>query len=286
MPALARSPRTPCAAAPGLVHDEARPSVTRVIAACMLWLGCIHGLSGTGSGQNLPRVRDGLVALYDFGSPDGALVPDRSGFLEAADAKLDDPDAVRLADGALAIDRPTRLRSRERVAKIADLVRVSGELTVEAWIEPVAQDEATSAGIVMMSNTTSQHNFALAQVGDRFEARFRTSRTGTGEARPIRTPDASARPALTHLAFTRDRTGRARVFVDGEIASEETIAGSSADWEKTTLVIGNGPRPAGRGGGAELPGRAESGRIRSCQGFPKPYAVRGQDRSAAGKPLP
>ncbi len=236
----------PCAAASVPVHDEARPSglrsVARVIAACMLWLGCIHALSGAGSAQNLPRVRDGLVALYDLRSLKDALVPDRSGFLEAADAKLDDPDAVRLADGGLAIDRPTRLRSRERVAKIADLVRVSGELTVEAWIEPAAQDEATSAGIVMMSNTTSQHNFALAQVGDRFEARFRTSRMGTGEARPIRTPVASARPALTHLAFTRDRTGRTRVFVDGEIASEGTIAGSSADWEKTTLVIGNGPR--------------------------------------------
>lgn len=245
MPAVARSPRMPRAAASGLVHDEARPSglrsVTRVIAACMLWLGCIHALPGTGSAQNLPRVRDGLVALYDFGSLKDALVPDRSGFLEAADAKLDDPDAVRLADGALTIDRPTRLRSRERVAKIADLVRVSGELTVEAWIEPVAQDEAASAGIVMMSNTTSQHNFALIQVGGRFEARFRTSRTGTGEARPIRTPEASARPALMHLAFTRDRTGRARVFVDGKIASEGTIAGSSSDWEKTTLVIGNGP---------------------------------------------
>ncbi|MDE0107336.1 MAG: DUF1592 domain-containing protein [Bryobacterales bacterium] len=246
IPVLARPPEMRYAEASVRIQDAALPGglrgVTRVIAACMLWLGCIHALASGGLAQDLPRVRDGLVALYDFGSLKGELVLDRSGFLEAADTKLDDPDAVRLADGSLTIDRPTRLRSLERVAKIADLVRVSGELTVEAWIEPVAQGEATSAGIVMMSNATSQHNFALVQVGDRFEARFRTSRTGTGEALPIRTPEASARPALTHLAFTRDRSGRARVFLDGEIASEGTIAGSASDWEKTTLVIGNGPQ--------------------------------------------
>ena len=246
IPALTPGPDTRCAGASGLIHHEARPGrlrgVAQMIASCMLWLGCFHALSGPGLAQDLPRVRDGLVALYNFGYLKGALVPDRSGFLEAADARLDDPEAVTPAEGSLTIDRPTRLRSLERVAKIADLVRVSGELTVEAWVEPATQDEAASAGIVMMSNATSQHNFALVQMGDRFEARFRTSRTGTGEAGPIRTPEASARPALAHLAFTRDRSGRARVFLDGEIASEGTIAGSASDWEKTTLVIGNGPR--------------------------------------------
>ena len=246
IPALAQPHEMRYAEASVRIQEAALPgglrAVRHLIASCMLWLGCVHALSGTGVAQDLPRVRDGLVALYGFGSLKGELVPDRSGFLEVADTKLDDPDAVTLAGGSLMIDRPTRLRSLERVAKIADLVRVSGELTVEAWIEPVAQDEATSAGIVMMSNGTSQHNFALVQAGDRFEARFRTSRTGTGEAYPLRTPEASARPALTHVTFTRDRTGRARVFLDGEIASEATIAGSASDWEKTTLLIGNGPR--------------------------------------------
>ena len=211
------------------------------VASGMLWLGCIHALSDAGLAQDLPRVRDGLVALYDFGALEGGLVPDRSGFLEPADLKLDDRDAAKPADGSLRIDQPTRLRSRERVAKIADLVRVSGELTVEAWIESAAQAEATRSGIVMISNATDQHNFAMVQLRDRFEARFRTSKTGTGEALPIRSPKASAKPVLTHLAFTRDRTGRSRIFLNGAIVAEGTIAGSSSDWEKTTLVIGNGP---------------------------------------------
>ena len=245
MPAPSRLPGLPDTATSGLIRDEHLPgalqSAASMIATCMLWLGSIHVLSGAGLAQDLPRVRDGLVALYGFGSLDGARVSDRSGFLEPADLKLDDPDAVRLTEGSLKIDQPTRVRSRERVAKIADLVRVSGELTVEAWIEPAARAEATRAGIVMISNATDQHNFALVQLRDRFEARFRTSKTDTGEAPPIRSPKASAGPALTHLAFTRDRTGRARIFLNGAIAAEHTIAGSSSDWEKTTLVIGNGP---------------------------------------------
>ena len=246
MPALSRPPGMPYTASIGLNHGERLPNgprcAARRIASWMLWLGWVHGLTGGGLAQDLPRVRDGLVALYDFGALRGERVPDRSGFLYAADLRLDDPDAVRLAEGSLTIDDPTRVRSRERVAKIADMVRVSGELTVEAWIEPAAGAEVTRAGIVMISNATDQHNFALVQLRDRFEARFRTSKTGTGEASPIRSPKASARPELTHLAFTRDRTGRSRIFLNGAIAAEHTIAGSSSDWEKTTLVIGNGPQ--------------------------------------------
>ena len=235
----------PYAATSGLRFGERLPgelqSVVRAVASCLIWLGCIHVLSDAGMAQDFPRVRDGLVALYDFGALKGTVVPDRSGFLEPADLRLDAPSAVRLEGGSLTIEQPTRLRSRERVAKIADLVRVSGELTVEAWIEPADQAEATRSGIVMISNATDQHNFAMVQLRDRFETRFRTSRTGTGEALPIRSPKASAKAALTHLAFTRDRTGRSRIFLNGAIVAEDTIAGSSADWEKTTLVIGNGP---------------------------------------------
>ncbi len=92
-----------------------------------------------------------------------------------------------------------------------------------------------------MSNGSDQQNFELTQDGGRFQARFRTSRTGS-DTPAISTPEATAGPALTHLVFTRDRNGRTRMYLDGEIVAERTLAGSVSDWEKTTLTIGNGPR--------------------------------------------
>lgn len=214
----------------------------QLLAACAAWLALIHATSSVGIGQQLPRIESGLVALFDFRSLVDGKFPDRSGLGNSADLTPSDPEAVRLTPGSLTLSEPTRLRSRDRPEQISDLVRISGELTVEIWIEPSKDLESSAAVILAMSNGTDQRNFSLEQVDGRFQARFRTSKTGSGEAATISTPEGGAGPSLAHVVFTRDRTGRSRMFLNGEIVAEETIAGSASDWEKTTLTIGNGPR--------------------------------------------
>ena len=214
----------------------------RLVAASAAWIGCIQVIStNTGMAQESPRVRNGLVALYYFDSVVDGSVPDRSGLGDPADLKLGEPEAVRWKSGSLTLTQPTRLRSRDRPAKISDFVRVSGELSVEVWIEPSVELGSAPASIVAMSNGTDQRNFALIQDDGRFQAGFRTSQTGSDKA-SISTLGATAGPAPTHLVFTRDRSGRARMYLDGKIVVERILAGSVLDWEKTTLTIGNGPR--------------------------------------------
>lgn len=214
----------------------------RTACLCAAWIACIHLFAAPGPAQERQRTRSGLVAFYDFRPAGTEIVPDRSGLGDDADLRFGEGEALRWDDGSLTLVEPAKLRSRSRPAQISDLVRVSGELTVETWIEPAADLGPEAACIVAMSNGSSQHNFALVQEGGRFRARFRTGLTGREDPPQLATPDGSAEPALAHLVFTRDRTGRSRLYLDGEVVAERVIAGSVADWEKTTLALGNGPR--------------------------------------------
>ncbi len=167
------------------------------------------------------RVRNGLLALYDFQSAEDDIVSDRSRLGEAADLKIrEELESVRRSKGSLELISPANVRSLDRPAKISDMVRISAELTVEAWIKPSLTDQSGPATILAMSNGVDQRNFLLRQEENRFEARFRTSKTGMDGAPGFETTPGSVRAEPTHLVFTRDRAGRVRLFLNGQQALE------------------------------------------------------------------
>ncbi len=188
------------------------------------------------------RVSSGLVALYDFRSEGGDRVRDLSGFKEPADLEISSAETVRWAQDALAIQSPARIRSTDRLAKISDLVRISGEITVEAWIEPLGDRSAGSACILAMSNGTDQRNFELSQDGEFILARFRTSRTGRADPPQLSALANRGGSGPAQVVFTRDRSGRARIFLDGKLAREQMVEGGVLDWEKTNLTLANDSR--------------------------------------------
>lgn len=205
-----------------------------------LWLAfaCLSPAADV-SNSGDARVWNGLLSLYDFRLVEGGLVPDRSGFGDNATLHIRTPKAVSSSEGFLELLGPATIISNERTVKISDMVRIAGEFTFEAWIRP-GETKPSEPGVVFaMSNGTDQRNFALRQEGDRYQACFRTSKTD-GEAAPgLQTAPGSARAKVTHVVYTRDRTGRARLFLDGRLAVEEFSAGSVSDWEKTNLTFGS-----------------------------------------------
>lgn len=195
-------------------------------------------LPGATADRTEGRVHSGVLALYDFSAIENGSVQDSAGRSEDSILKIANSDTVRLLPDGLELLAGGRLKSRSRPAKISDMVRIGGEMTLEAWIRPNATDQTGPATILTMSNGTDQRNFLLGQEGDRYVARFRTSRTDM-EAKPtLSTLPGSVTDETTHVVFTRDRTGRGRFFVDGELAVEERIPGGTEDWEKASVTLG------------------------------------------------
>ena len=196
------------------------------------WMVCASTLQPVHASDTAgTRVRNGLLALYDFASPSGEIVADRSGVGKPLDLEIADPLAVRRREGSLEVRCETLVRSPGRAAKIAEAVRLSGEITIEAWFQASMGNQRGPARIVTMSPRGYQRNFTLGQDGDRFDIRFRTTRTGTNGLPSLSVRPKNSTTDLTHLVYTRDRTGRTRVFVNGERILEQIVKGSTEGWE-------------------------------------------------------
>lgn len=217
-------------------------SGSQVAFTVLVCLAAQLPLDGTQSGQAGGRVRSGALAVYGFEVVREGIVRDLAPRSEDSDLRIASPHSVRVLPGALELLPGGSLRSRSRPAKVSDMVRIGSEISLEVWIRPARPDRHGVATILAMSNATDQRNFLLGQEGDRFVARFRTSKTGREGEPGMSTPAGFARPELTHLVFTRDRTGRARMFVNGGISIEAKIPGGVEDWEKATLWFGTDPK--------------------------------------------
>lgn len=203
------------------------PGWVVVVAVCL-------AADGT-TGHAAERSRAGLLALYDFREPGGNVVKDVAGTGEPLDLRIGDPNAVRWTDGALEVTGKTLIRSG-RAIRISDAVRVSGKFTVEAWVRPAATDQSGPARIVTLSPNGSQRNFTLGQDGNKFDVRMRTTQTSDNGIPSTSTPAGSLTTNLTHVVFTRDRNGRTRLYLDGQLSIEKEVAGTTVNWDTSYQV--------------------------------------------------
>ncbi len=197
--------------------------------------------------QASARTGDGLQVLYNFSPADGAIVKDRSGTGEPLDLKISDSNAIRRSGGALEVRGKTLIRSDKPAAKVINAVQKSGEITIETWVRPAGNGQSGPARIVTLSQDPNERNFTLGQDGDRFEVRFRTTKTSGNGIPALSSAARSATTQLTHLVYTRDGNGRARVYVNGKLSGEQTVAGDASNWNKSfRLTLANeltGDRP-------------------------------------------
>ena len=194
------------------------------------------------------RVATNQVALYEFADSAGATVADSSGVAPALDLTIANPsNATWLAGGGLSVDAETQIDSPGVASKIIDAVKLSGEVTVEAWIEP---DDPLLFGprriIALSEGANVGANLVLGQgLGptepDRYSARFRTDTTSAFGTPSIDSPLQSLNLDLTHVVFTRDSAGDTTLYLNGAPVTTSTATGSLSVWADTPLTLANEP---------------------------------------------
>ncbi|MCH5374256.1 MAG: DUF1595 domain-containing protein, partial [Planctomycetes bacterium] len=193
------------------------------------------------------RVTDGLQAFYTFEAGKGDTIRDRSGVGSALDLKIEKGSAVEWRNGGLIVRSSAQIRSPGPARKIIDSVKRSNALTIEAWIKPERDKQDGPARIVSLSANPNERNFTLGQDGRRYDVRLRTTSTSTNGIPSTSGPDKSANTALTHVVFTRDSAGTARVFINGKPQASKKVAGKLSGWDqKFRLSLANeatGDRP-------------------------------------------
>ena len=197
--------------------------------------------------EDLPRVQSGLQALYTFDEGRGDIIRDQANVEQPLDLRIERPSAVQWRDGALHIQASTIIRSSRPAKRITGAVRRSGAVTIEAWIKPLSTKQSGPARIVSLSANSNERNFTLGQEGSRYDVRLRTTVTSKNGIPSLEGKPDSAGRAVTHVVYTRDRSGNARLYVNGKRQVAKKIAGKLTRWsDRFHLSLANelnGDRP-------------------------------------------
>ena len=196
----------------------------------VLWLGLVVLMTCLPL-HAAERVNEGLLALYDFRLAKGELVKDRSGVGQALDLKIENLKNVRRSEGGLEVRAQTLIRSVKPASKVSNAVRRSGEITLEAWVRPANKKQEGPARIVTISGNSTNRNITLGQEGDHYDARFRTTETSSNGLPSIAGKSGSLNLKLTHVVYTRNKAGQAKLYLNGKLNSSKSVRGRTGKWD-------------------------------------------------------
>ena len=189
----------------------------------------------------------GLQVLYTFERPKDGIIRDRSGVGEPLDLRIDKPQGVNWRGGGLTVSSGVRITSPQPARKLIAAVKQSGELTIEAWVKPKDLRQDGPARIVSLSADPGQRNVTLGQEAGQYDIRLRTTATSTNGIPSMSTGKDVVRMELTHVVYTRDPGGMARIYLNGNEQASQKIAGDFSGWsDEYGLSLANemtGDRP-------------------------------------------
>jgi len=185
-----------------------------------------------GHAQESP-VRVGVrpICVYDFKEANGRIIHDRSGHDDAIDLQIESPDSVRWSNGTLRVVASASIVSLKSAKRLSEAVRKSNAISIEAWITPANTEQTGPARIVSLSSNPGSRNFTLGQNKDMFDVRFRTTNTDGNGNPSTAAPAKSLTTELSHVVFTRDKTGAAVLFVNGKQVVSQVVGGDLGNWE-------------------------------------------------------
>ncbi|MEM6265222.1 MAG: PKD domain-containing protein, partial [Bacteroidota bacterium] len=187
-----------------------------------------------------PRVTDGLLVLYDFSDGSGSTVSDLSGNGTALDLTIEDPGNVTWNSNSLTLNSETRLISSSAASKVITACKVSGEVSLEAWVVPANTTQNGPARILSVSSGAYYRNFTLGQSGNKYATRLRTSTNPDNGMPDINTGSNTLQTSLQHVVFTRSSSGTTTTYINGMPQQTGSRGGNFSNWDNNfKLIIGN-----------------------------------------------
>ncbi|WP_067460950.1 LamG domain-containing protein [Actinomadura macra] len=236
-------PATPPFTLPGATSPD--PIVPQRVALGLDLAGGKHTLNLT-LAVRIGRPPTGLQALYRFDEGGGTIVHDSSGVGEPLHLSAATSPGMSWSTNGLTLTKPTLIRSGAPATKLNAAAKASNEISIEAWVKPVAGLLTSGQfDILTVSSDAGHRNVTLQQRKGLLDSSFadvwlRTTSTNDEGAPDLATPAGSLSGSLTHLAYTRSADGRARIYVNGQLKAEHNVGGSLAAWsDQFELALGD-----------------------------------------------
>lgn len=183
-----------------------------------------------------PSSSEGLVYVFQTADQPNLVPaadgPSRAFALEPrARARLNGHQGLVLTGGAYVV--------QDADSALLDACRRSGQLTIEAVIEPDDLKQNGPARIVTFSSSAGERNFTLGQQDDRLIFRLRTPSTGLNGVQPEVTLGNVAAGWPQHVAVSY-RPGEMAAYINGtQIYRGGDVKGDFSNWSPHHLLLGD-----------------------------------------------
>jgi ferric-dicitrate binding protein FerR (iron transport regulator) len=190
------------------------------------------------------RVTTGLQALYLFDEGKGGTVYDVGGTGAPLDLELRRPKSVPWSPAGMTFNSATYAASAGPATKLIEACRQTGEVTLEAWVQPAAAAPRFEGVIVGLSQDRSERNLTLMQGEGAdlsvYAISLRTTQTDAGGNPILASPKGTA--VAAHVVYTRSAAGLEKLFVNGVERASKVRKGDLSNWSDAyRLVLGGEP---------------------------------------------
>lgn len=196
------------------------------------------------------RIKEGLIAYYNFGYNPELVIYDVSGDGDPVDLRLTHPSQVDWHDnGQLTIGSNTLIESVNSAKKIIDELKETNEITIECWIRPAEPDFPGKGRILSLGNDEDNIGFVLNQeyVWDSlkksliYSSRLNTEFTdSTGYPELVQYKRSSTFINTHHLVYVRNKQGQESIYLNGVKSAEAFRPGDLSSWnDNFYLRLGN-----------------------------------------------
>ncbi len=189
------------------------------------------------------RYEQDVIALYEFKSMAGNVAIDSSGVDPALHLTLSG-DVNWVGGWGIDIVSGRAQGSTTASKKLNDLIKATGEYSIEAWVVPANVVQEGPARIVSYSAGTSARNFTMGQTQYNYDFLQRSTTTDANGEVALSTADADEdlQATLQHVVMTFDPINGRRIYVNGVFTGDiDPVApGNLTEWDDTfALVLGN-----------------------------------------------
>lgn len=211
----------------GIVPTQVDPSLVTSKA-----LSLVNGIVASSGGRHESNV----IALYEFKTGTGTTAFDTSGVEPSLNLTLS--GAYEWVGGwGINFASGKAQGSTTASRKLNNLIRATGEYSIEAWVAPGNVTQDGPSRIITYSGGVDSRNFMLGQTLYSYDALNRSTETsGAGEPR-LTTADADEdlQATLQHVVVTFDPNNGRRIYVNGVFTGDsDTVPGGLlTDWDDT-----------------------------------------------------
>lgn len=197
----------------------------------------------------LKRVKDGLVAYYNFGYNPDYIVYDQSGYGDPVNLNILDRSSIKWnVDNTLDIFSNSAIVSLEPAKKIVQAIKKTNEITFECWLKPVEPNFGMGSRIASLSTNDNELGFAIDQnIVENFDSKELTYHVRMQTASTIISgypefiPDLSqSHIDLQHIVYTRTNNGQETLYLNGKKSTNGFRPSEMTTWkENYYLRLGN-----------------------------------------------